>query len=96
MSVAEASRQLGMSKRRSTAERRSMPACSRTSVHKAELNALYQRRWSIELDFGCLKTTLGMAVLRCRTPAMIEKELWTYLLACNLIRLLMCTSYDLI
>ncbi len=62
------------------------------SVHKAELNTLYQRRWGIELDFGCLKTTLGMDVLRCRTPAMIEKELWTYLLAYNLIRLLMAQA----
>jgi hypothetical protein len=62
------------------------------SVHKAELNALYQRRWGIELDFGCLKTTLGMNVLRCLTPAMIEKELWVYLLAYNLIRLLMAQA----
>lgn len=63
-----------------------------TAVHKAELQALYRRRWSIELAFGSLKTTLGMDVLRCRTPAMIEKELWVYLLAYNLIRLLMAQA----
>ena len=45
-----------------------------------------------QLDFGCLKTTLGLDVLRCRTPAMIEKELWVYLLAYNLIRLLMAQA----
>lgn len=46
----------------------------------------------MELDLACLKTTLGMDVLRCRTPAMVEKELWVYLLAYNLIRLLMAQA----
>lgn len=62
------------------------------AVTKAELNELYQRRWHIELDLRCIKTTLGMEVLRCRTPAMVEKELWVYLLAYNLIRLLMAEA----
>ena len=62
------------------------------AVNKAELHALYRRRWNIELAFGSLKTTLGMDVLRCRTPQMIEKELWVYLLAYNLIRLLMAQA----
>ncbi len=61
-------------------------------VHKAELDALYRRRWNIELDLACIKTTLGMDVLRCRTPAMVEKELWVHLLAYNLIRLLMAQA----
>jgi hypothetical protein len=61
-------------------------------VHKSELDALYQRRWHIELDLRCLKTTLGLDVLRAKTPAMIEKELWVYLLAYNLIRLLMAQA----
>ena len=30
-----------------------------------------------------------MEKLSCRTPAMVEKEIWVYLLAYNLIRLLM-------
>lgn len=61
-------------------------------VPKAELDALYRRRWHVELDLACIKTTLGMDVLRCRTPAMVEKELWVYLLAYNLIRLLMAEA----
>jgi hypothetical protein len=61
-------------------------------VHKAELDELYRRRWHIELDLRCIKTTLGMDVLRCRTPAMIEKELWVYLLAYNLMRVLMAEA----
>jgi hypothetical protein len=62
------------------------------AVSKAELGALYQRRWNVELDLRCIKTTLGMEVLRCRTPAMIEKELWVHLLAYNLIRALMAQA----
>lgn len=59
------------------------------AVAKGALDELYRRRWDVELDLGCLKTTLGMDVLSCRTPSMIEKEIWVYLLAYNLIRVLM-------
>lgn len=59
---------------------------------KQALAELYQKRWHIELDLRCIKTTLGMDVLRCLTPAMVEKELWVHLLAYNLIRLLMAQA----
>jgi hypothetical protein len=62
------------------------------AVPKRELSALYARRWHIELDIRNIKTTLGMEVLRCVTPAMVEKELWVSLLAYNLIRLLMAQA----
>ena len=42
--------------------------------------------WYIELDIETLKITLGMDVLRCKTPAMAVKEIWACLLAYNLIR----------
>lgn len=61
----------------------------RCEVSKRELAKLYERRWNIELDFRNIKTTLGLEVLSCKTPQMSEKELWVYLLAYNLIRLLM-------
>ena len=61
-------------------------------VCKAELATLYARRWHVELDIRNIKTTLGMEVLRCQTPQMIEKELWVALLAYNLIRLLMAQA----
>jgi hypothetical protein len=61
-------------------------------VPKTALGALYASRWNIELDLRNIKTTLGMERLHCRTPAMNEKELWTCLLAYNLIRLLMTES----
>lgn len=59
---------------------------------KAELAKLYERRWNIELDLRCIKTTLRMETLSCKSPAMIHKELWVYLLAYNLIRLLMAQA----
>lgn len=61
-------------------------------VRKSELSALYAHRWQVELDIRNIKTTLGMEVLRCLTPQMIEKELWVYLLAYNVIRLLMAQA----
>jgi Transposase DDE domain len=61
-------------------------------VSKADLSALYGRRWSVELDLRNLKTTTGMDVLGCQTPQMNEKQLWVHLLAYNVIRLLMAQA----
>src|SRR5699024_2255163 len=44
------------------------------------------------LDLRNIKSTLGMDQLSCKTPAMVEKEIWIYLLAYNLIRLAMCQA----
>jgi hypothetical protein len=63
-----------------------------SEASKAELAKLYERRWNIELDLRCIKTTLRMETLSCKSPAMIQKELWVYLLAYNLIRLLMAQA----
>jgi Transposase DDE domain len=57
-----------------------------------ELKALYKKRWNIEVDFRNLKTTMGMEVLSCKTPDMIEKEIWIYFLAYNLIRIMMAQA----
>lgn len=59
---------------------------------KHVLKALYRQRWNVELDLRNIKTTLGMEHLRCKTPEMAVKELWVYLLAYNLIRLLMAQA----
>ncbi len=59
---------------------------------KAALKTLYRDRWHVELDLRNIKTTLGMEMLSCRTPTMVEKEIWVYLLAYNLIRLLMAQA----
>jgi len=65
---------------------------SAQEISKQSLNDLYQQRWHVELDFRCIKAVLGMQRLRCKTPAMSEKEFWVYLLAYNLIRLMMAQS----
>ncbi len=59
---------------------------------KVVLKALYRCRWNVELDLRNIKTTLGMERLRCKSPEMAIKELWVYLLAYNLIRLLMAQA----
>ena len=53
---------------------------------KEELAALFRQRWNAEVDFGSLKSSLQMDHLRCKTPEMVEKEIWTHCLAYNLIR----------
>ncbi len=62
---------------------------------KKQLKALYKNRWHVELDLRNIKTTLGMEKLSCKTPQMIEKEMWIYFLAYNLIRLLMAQAATL-
>jgi Transposase DDE domain len=56
---------------------------------KAELKLLYRDRWHVELDLRNIKTTLGMEHLSCLHPSMAVKEIWVYLLAYNLIRMMM-------
>lgn len=53
---------------------------------KDDVAELYHKRWLAELDIRALKISLGMDVLRCKTPDMVRKEIWTCLLAYNLIR----------
>jgi hypothetical protein len=58
----------------------------------AELGELYRARWHAELDLRSLKVTLGMDVLRCKSPELVRKEVWAHLLAYNLIRAVMARS----
>jgi putative transposase len=51
-----------------------------------DLAELYHQRWLAELDIRTIKCTLGLDVLRCKTPEMVRREFWTGLLAYNLIR----------
>jgi hypothetical protein len=57
-----------------------------------EITDLFGQRWHCELDLRSIKQALGMRRLRCRTPAMVRKELWVYLLAYNLIRVRMAQA----
>ena len=51
-----------------------------------DIARLYGRRWLAELDIRAIKETMGMDQLRCKSPEMVRKEIWTCLLAYNLIR----------
>jgi hypothetical protein len=57
-----------------------------------ELAGLYFKRWDVELFFRDIKTTMGMDILRCRTPEMIRKEILMHFIAYNCIRRLMCEA----
>lgn len=52
----------------------------------AEIAALYRQRWIVELDIRAIKISMDLDVLRCKTPHMIKNEIWTGLLAYNLVR----------
>ena len=54
-----------------------------------DIARLYMRRWAVELFFRDIKISLGMDVLRCKTPAMVRKEIVMHAIAYNLIRALM-------
>ena len=53
------------------------------------IRALYAQRWEVELHFHQIKILLGLDILRCKSPELIEKETLMHLIAYNLIRLLM-------
>ena len=56
------------------------------------LAALYARRWKIELYWDDIKTTLQMDMLRCKTPAMVHKEMEMHFISYNLIRSIMAEA----
>jgi hypothetical protein len=59
---------------------------------KEELASLYRARWNNELDLRSIKVTLQTGMLRCQTPEMVRKEVWTHALAYNLIRTVMAQA----
>ena len=63
-----------------------------TTYSSLAIVKLYGQRWNVELDLRHLKTSLGMDVLRCKTPSMVRKEIYVYLLAYNLLRSLMWSA----
>ena len=59
---------------------------------KEDLALLYRERWNNELDLRSIKITLQMDILRCKTPELVRKEIWTHVLAYNLIRTIMAQA----
>src|SRR5262249_14132699 len=46
------------------------------SIDGGQFGGLYERRWDGEVDIRSIKSTMKMDVLRCKTPAMVQKEIW--------------------
>src|ERR1700739_3688200 len=59
---------------------------------KEDLATLYRARWHNELDLRSLKSAMQMGELRCKTPELVRKEVWTHILAYNLIRTVMAQA----
>ncbi len=62
------------------------------SIDGGQIGQLYEERWSGEVDIRSIKSTMKMDVLRCKTPEMVEKEIWAHLLAYNLLRTVMAVA----
>ena len=62
------------------------------SYSKADIAALYRRRWQIELHFRALKIDMELGILRCKSPAMIRKELAMHTLVSNAVRAVMAEA----
>jgi len=60
----------------------------------SDLADLYFQRWDVELFLRDIKTTMGMDILRCKTPGMVRKEIRMHLIAYNCIRNLILESVD--
>ncbi len=59
---------------------------------RKEIAKLYTQRWLVEVDLRSIKETLQMDVLRCKTPAMVRKEISVHFIAYNLIRSVMAQA----
>jgi len=59
---------------------------------KEDIALAFRARWHAELDLRSIKQVMQMDVLRCKSPAMVRKEIWMHLLAYNLIRKLMAQA----
>jgi hypothetical protein len=62
------------------------------SIDGSQVGGLYERRWEGEVDIRCIKSVMKMDVLRCKRPEMVEEEIWTHLLAYNLLRTVMAVA----
>jgi Transposase DDE domain len=62
------------------------------TIDGGQIGALYEQRWSGEVDIRSIKSAMQMDVPRCRTPEMVHKEIWAHLLAYNLLRTVMAAA----
>lgn len=60
-----------------------------TAYPAEQIAELYLRRWDIEIDFRHLKSAMGMEVLAGKSPDIVRKEIWSYIIGYNLVRRVM-------
>ena len=53
---------------------------------QADIAELYGFRWNSELDIRSIKCSLNLEHVRCKSPEMVHREVWTTILGYNLIR----------
>lgn len=53
---------------------------------KEAIAQLYGFRWNVELDIRSIKQSLNLGHVRCKSPEMVRREMWTTFLGYNLIR----------
>lgn len=58
----------------------------------AEIALAYRARWHAELNLRSLKQVMQMDMLRTETPTRVRREIWSHLLAYNLIRTVMAQA----
>lgn len=59
-----------------------------------EIIDLYRQRWEVELYFRDIKTSLGMDILRCKSPPMVRKEIVMHWIVYNCLRWLIQSAAD--
>ena len=59
---------------------------------KDDVAELYRRRWQIELHLRSLKSGMKMGVLRCKSPAMVRREVAMHLLVFDVVRSVMVSA----
>lgn len=53
---------------------------------KEDIAELFGFRWNAELDIRSIKSNVNLGHVRCKSPEMVRRELWTTILGYNLIR----------
>lgn len=53
---------------------------------KEDVAELYGFRWNSELDIRSIKDSLNLGHVRCKSPEMVRREVWTTILGYNLVR----------
>jgi hypothetical protein len=54
-------------------------------LKKINIEEMYTSRWGVEIALRHLKKTMSLGLIKSKTPAMVEKEIWVSMIAYNII-----------